>query len=111
MAARNYPIVPLSFLCAIAGSLSCILVCIYVCEHFHGRITENLCIIGCNSIVLYSIQYLDVSIFPYVKAAIGVCFALVIRLMFDLGIFYFIILLKNKYRLSYGRSSYKTFNK
>lgn len=102
LASRCHSILPISYIAAIAGSLTFMYICMYWCEH-GGRVskffTGQLYFIGYNSMILYAIHYLDTIWFSEVLTSVGNEYLqLLIRLIEDVGLFYIFFYLQNKFR-------------
>lgn len=96
MVPRRYPIAPLSFIGAIAGTMACVYVCIFSDKHLPDKFNEQMCLIGKNSIMLFSIHYLDDIYYSYISNSLNQIILSIIRVSIDLIIFYILYYMKTK---------------
>ena len=95
---RLQPLFPLPYITAAAGSLTCMYVCMYLCEHGRSILrffTDQISFIGCNSMTLYIIHHLDQ--LWYISNP-NMLIRLLIRFAQNLGLFYAFIFLRDKFR-------------
>ena len=102
LASRSHSILPFSYIAAIAGSLTCIYVCMYLCER-SGRVmdfvTDQLSFIGLNSMTLYAIHYLDMIWFSSVLLSTNNQYLhLLVRAAEDVGLLYVVVYMMKKFR-------------
>ena len=94
MAPRRYPI--FGFVGAIAGTMACVYVCIFLNKHLPDKFNEQMCLIGKQSITLFSIHYLDEVYYLLIYELFNPIILIAIRIPIDLIIFYVLYYLKNK---------------
>ena len=102
LASRGFSLVPLTYIAAIAGSLTCIYVCMYLCER-RGRImnffTDQISFIGLHSMTLYAIHYLDMIWFSSVLILTNNQYLhLLVRAAEDVGLLYVVVYMMKKFR-------------
>ena len=105
MVPRRYPIAPLSYIGAVAGSMACIYFCMYLNEFLPNWINHQMCLIGSQSILLFSIHHLDDIWYYHIQNHFNVVVLLLIRLLIDLLIFYIIYFCKKLYKTIESREN------
>lgn len=94
MVPRRYPI--FGFVGAIAGTMACVYVCIFLDKHLPDKFNEQMCLIGKKSITLFSIHYLDDVYYLSIYELFNSIILIAIRIPIDLIVFYILYYLKNK---------------
>ena len=82
MAPRRYPI--FGFVGAIAGTMACVYVCIFLNKHLPDKFNEQMCLIGKQSITLFSIHYLDEVYYLLIYELFNPIILIAIRIPIDL---------------------------
>ena len=96
--------IPLSYICALAGSMACIYLSFFLNKRL-GLISQQICLLGSQSILLFSIHHLDDIWYYHIQKHFNVIVLLLIRLSIDLLIFYIIFFAKKYYKRMASRKN------